>query len=95
MRIPLYTMRHRIREALVWWFHYETGTFHLSYGEYTILPLDWTTIMGIRFSGYPILTNDMSFEIACELWSILLPLIEDTKAYFGPIALPQIRIERL
>ena len=36
LRIPLYTMRHGIREVLVQQFHVKIGTFHLSYGEYAI-----------------------------------------------------------
>ena len=39
LRIPPYTIRQGIGEALVWWFHAKTGTFHLSCGEYAILPL--------------------------------------------------------
>ena len=50
--IPSFTMRHGIREALVRRFHAETGTFHLSCGEYVVLPLDWTTILGIWFGGH-------------------------------------------
>ena len=52
--IPPYTMRHEIGEALMRRFHAETGTFHLGCVEYAILPLDWTTILGIRFGGLPI-----------------------------------------
>ena len=88
LRIPPYTMRHRIGEALVRQFHTEIGTFHLSCGEYAILPFDWTSILGIRFGGYLIPTNDMSFELVCELLGIPLPLTTDTRAYFGPIVLP-------
>ena len=95
MRIPPYTMRHGIGEALVWWLHVGIGTFHLSYGEYTVLPLDWTDIPSTRFGGYPILTDDMSFEIACELLGIPLPLTEGTRAYFGPTMSPQIRTKWL
>ena len=94
-RIPLYTMRHEIGEALVQWFHADTGTFHLSCGEYIILPLDWTAILGIKFGRYPISTNDMSFELAYELLGIPLPLTSNTRAYFGPTASPQILIEWL
>ena len=86
-------MRHRIGEALVWWFHAETSTFHLSCGEYVVLFLDKTAILGIRFGGYPIPTDDMSFEIACELLGIPLPRMEGMKAYFGPTASPQICTE--
>ena len=88
-------MRHGIREALVQWFHAEIGTFHLSCGEYAVLPLDCTTILGIRFGGYPIPTDDMSFELACELLGIPFPLTTDTREYFGPTALPQILAEWL
>ena len=74
-------------------FHAKIGTFHLSCEEYTALPLDWMTILGIRFGGYPILTDDMSFEMACELLGIPLPLTTDTRAYFGPTTLPYILAE--
>jgi len=95
LRIPLYTMMHKIGEALVQQFHVETSTFHLSSGEYAILPLDWMAILGIRFSGCPIPIDDMTFEMACELLDIPLPLTTNTRGYFRPIALPQIRTEWL
>ena len=85
-------MRHKIREALVRQFHAEIDTFHLSYREYANLPLDWTAILGIRFGGYSISTDAMSFEMASELLGVPFPLTKGTKAYFGPIALPQVRI---
>ena len=66
-------MRHGIGEALVRWFHAETDTFHLSCGEYAVLPLNWTTILGIRFGGHLIPIDDMSFKIACKLLGIPLP----------------------
>ena len=74
LRSPSYTMRHGIREALVRRFHVEMGIFHLSYREYAVLPLDWTAILGIRFGRYSILTDDMSFEMACELLGIPFPI---------------------
>jgi len=40
LRIPLYTIRHRIGEALVWRFHAETSTFHQSCWKYVVLFLD-------------------------------------------------------
>lgn len=83
-------MRHEIGEALVRWFHAKTGTFHLSCGEYAILPLDWTAILGIRFGGFPILIDEMSFEMAKELLGIPLPLTMDTRGYFRSTMLPQI-----
>jgi len=95
MRIPLFTMRHGIGEALVRRFHVETGTFHLSYREYTILPLDWTAILGIRFGGLPISTKETSSEMASELLGIPLPLTANKKGYFRPTASPQIRTEWL
>ena len=85
-------MRHKIGEALVRRFHAKTGIFHLSCGEYAILSLDWTIIIGIRFGGYSILIDAMSFEMASELLGVPFPLTKGTKAYFGPIALPQVRI---
>ena len=45
-------------------------------------------ILGIRFGSYPILTDDMSFKLVCELLGIPLPLTTDTKRYFGPTASP-------
>jgi len=88
-------MRRGIAEALVWQFHVETGTFHLSYREYAVLPLDWTAILGIRFGGHQILTEEMGFNMACELLGIPLPLTIETRGYFGPIASPQIRTKWL
>ena len=88
-------MRRGIEEALVRRFHSETGTFHLSYGVYTILPLDWVAILGIRFGGLLILTEEMSFDMACELLGIPLLLIAKTKGYFRPTTLPQIRTKWL
>ena len=88
-------MRHGIGEVLVWWFHAETGTFHLSFGEYVILPLDWTTILGIRFGGFPIPIDEMRFEMASELLGISLPFTVDTIGYFGPTVSPQICTEWL
>lgn len=70
------TMRHRI------------GTFHLSCGEYAVLPLDWIAILGIKFGGHQIPTEEMSFDIACDLLGIPLPLTVKMMGYFGPIALP-------
>ena len=81
-------MRHKIREALVRQFHAEIDTFHLSYREYANLPLDWTAILGIRFGGYSISTDAMSFEMACELLGICLPLTEGMSAYFRITASP-------
>ena len=77
-------MRHRIGKALVQQFHAETGTFHLNCGEYMILPLDWTAILGIKFGGFPIPTNEMNFKMASELLGIHLPLTVNTRGYFGP-----------
>ena len=88
-------MRRKIGKALVQRFHAETSTFHLSCREYVILSLDWTAILGIRFGGYLILTDDMSFKMACELLGIPLPLTIDTKGYFRPITSPQICTEWL
>ena len=60
-------------------FHAETSTFHLSCREYAILPLDWIAVLGIRFGGYPILTDDMSFKMVCELLGIPPSLTMDTR----------------
>ena len=63
-------MRHRIGEALVQQFNTEMAPFHLSYGKYAIL-LDWTAILGIRFGGFLIPTDEISFEMAIELLASL------------------------
>ena len=81
-------MRHGIGETLEWWFRAKIGTFHLSCGEYTILPLDWTTILGIRFGGLLISTEERSFEMASKFLGIPFPLTADMRGYFGPIASP-------
>ena len=62
-----YSMRHEIAEDLVQRFLAEMGTFHLSYGEYVVLPLDWIANFGLRFGGEPIPTKFMSFAMASEL----------------------------
>ena len=79
LQIPTFTIRHRIKEALVRRFHAEIGTFHLGYWEYVILLLYWMAILGIRFGGLPIPTNEMSFNMAYELLVILLPLTMKTR----------------
>lgn len=81
-------MRHEIRESLVQWFHAETGTFHLGCKEYAVLPLDWIAILGIKFGGYLIPTDDMSFSVASELLGIPLLLTSDTRGYFGRTTSP-------
>ena len=88
-------MRHGNGEALVRQFHAETDTFHLSCREYVVLPLDWTAILGIRFGCLLIPIEEMSFDMACELFVIPLPLTAETKGYFGPIVSPQIRTKWL
>ena len=76
-------------------FHAEIGTFHLGYWEYVILLLYWMAILGIRFGGLPIPTNEMSFNMACELLVILLPLTTETRGYVKPTASPQFRTKWL
>ena len=88
-------MRHKIGEALVRQFHAEMGTFHLSCREYVILPLDWAAILGIKFGGFLIPTDEMSFKMASELLGIPLPMTANTKGYFGPTTSPQICTEWL
>ena len=88
-------MRHGIGEALVWRFHAKTSTVHLSCGEYAILLLDWTAILGIRFDDLLILTKEISFDMACELLGIPFPLTAEMRGYFGPTASLQIRTEWL
>ena len=94
LQIPPF-IRYGIGEALVPQFHIETSTFHLSYGEYAILPLDRTAILGIRFGGLLILTNKMTFEMARERLGIPLPLTANTRGNFEPTASPQICIKWL
>ena len=79
----------------MWHFHVKTGTFHLSCGEYAVLPLDWTAILGIKFGGHLIPTKEMTFRMASELLGIPLPLTTETRGYFGPTALPQIHTKFL
>ena len=88
VRTPSYTIRHRIGEASMQQFNTEMATFHLSCGEYAILLLDWTAILGTRFGGFLIPTDEISFEMASELLGISLPLTVDTGGYFRPIASP-------
>lgn len=76
-------------------FHVEMSTVHLSCGEYMILPLDWMAILGIKFGGLLIPTDEMSFEMASELFGIPLSLTMDIRGYFEPSAAPQIHIEWL
>ena len=95
MRIPPYSIRHAIPETLLQWFHVETGTFHLSCGEYAVLPLDWTTILGLRFGGYLFLTDFVDFDVVSELLSIRYPLTLTRRQYFGPTNKPQIHMEWL
>ena len=78
-------MRHKIGKALVWQFHAEIGTFHLSCEKYAVLPLDWKAILGIKFGGLSILTQEMSFDMACELLGILFPLTAETRDISGPL----------
>ena len=74
LRILSYTMRHAIQETLVQRFHAETGTFHLSCGEYAVLPLDWTAILGLRIGWYSVSIKFVDFDIASELLGLCYPL---------------------
>ena len=47
-------MRNGLVEALVQWFHAEIGTFHLSYKDHVVFPLDWIAILGLRFGREPV-----------------------------------------
>ena len=67
-----YTMRHGLVLAL-FWFHTKIGTFHQSYGEYGILLLDWTAILGIKFGDEPFLNEHVSIEEACALLDFTYP----------------------
>ena len=82
-------MRHMIVETLVQWFHVEIGTFHLSCGEYAVLPLEWTTILGLRFGGYPVPTEFVDFDVVSKLLCINYPLTQVTRRYFTPTDEPQ------
>ena len=61
-------------EPLVWQLHPETRTFHLSCGEYLVLPINWTSILGVRFGGHQILKDKMTFKMANDLLGIPLQL---------------------
>ena len=63
-------MREVIVATLVHQFHVETGTFHLSCGEYAVLPLYWMAILGLRFGGYLVSTEFVDFDFASELLDI-------------------------
>ena len=82
--IPPCSLRHGLVEALVQQFHAETGTFHLSCGEYIILPLNWRAILGLRFRGEPVQIEFVSFEAASELLGIPYPFTSMTRGYFRP-----------
>ena len=73
LRIPPYSIRHAILETLVQRFHAETGTFHLSCGEYVVLPLDWTAILGLRFDRHPVSIDPIDFATTSELLGIQYP----------------------
>ena len=75
-------MRHGFPEALVQWFHVETGTFYLSCGEYAILPFDWTAILDLRFGGEPVLTEFVSFTMVSKLFGIPYPITRMIRGYF-------------
>ena len=55
----------------------------------------WTTILGIKFGGHQIPTEEMSFDMTCDLLGIPLPLTIETRGYFRPTTSPQIRTEWL
>ena len=74
LRIPPYSMRHTISETLVQRFHANAGTFHLSFGEYAVLPFDWTAILGLRFEGYLIPSDLIDFAIMNAFLGIHYPL---------------------
>lgn len=84
LSILSYSMRHEIAEALVQRFHARMGTFHLSCGEYTVLPLDWIAIFSLRFGEESVPTKFVSFTMASELLGIPYPLTRMTKGYFWP-----------
>ena len=67
----------------------------MSCGEYVVLPLDWTTILGLRFGGYLFLTDFVDFDVVSELLSIRYPLTLTRRQYFGPTNKPQIHMEWL
>ena len=53
------------------------------------------TILGLRFSGYPVSINFMDFNVSSELLGNRYTLIWVTRRYFGPTNEPQIHIEWL
>lgn len=88
-------MRHVLAKALVQRLHVEMNTFHLSRGEYAVLPLDWTTILGLRFGGEQVLTKLVRFAVMSEFLVILCPFTWTTRVYFGPTDKPQICMQWL
>ena len=69
------------------------GIFHLSCGEYAILPIDWTTILGIRFEGEPILDEHVSIDEDCTPFSLTQSLPTSWARLFRPTCDPRIRLE--
>lgn len=80
-------MRHGLAKAL--------GTFHLSCGEYAILPLDWIAILGLRFEGEPVLTEFMGIVEECTPLGIDYPYIVATSRFFRPTQKPKICLLQL
>lgn len=66
------------------------GTFHLSCGEYAILPLDLITILGLRFEGELVLTEFVGVADECTLLGIDYPHTTVTNRFFGPTLKPKI-----
>ena len=66
------------------------GTFHLSCGEYAILPLDLITILGLRFEGELVLTEFVGVADECTLLGIDYPHTAVTNRFFGPTQKPKI-----
>ena len=63
-------------------YHAETCTFHFSCGEYVVLPIDWTAILGIRFGGNPIPDECVSEAEARYLFGLVYPLPVEWKRLF-------------
>ena len=51
LSIPYVHVYHPLVRCWVERFFYHTGTFHLSTCEMGVLPVDWSSILGIRFGG--------------------------------------------
>ena len=68
--IPYVQVYHPLVRCWVERFFHHTGTFHLSTCETGVLPVDWSTILGIRFGGKAPPSEPVSGTEALEILSI-------------------------